>query len=1353
MSKIADVVQLKTGYANFVKLKSAFEEGKENAERMAMYRPTKAHRRAFERICRGLFQPNDKKFYLLSGSYGTGKSHLCLMLANVLSRASGDPGIKGFYEGYEKLDAEQGKTIRNVRKNGQYLVAICDYSSGKKFEDAVLRAILDACTAIGMDVGTKTQFSEAERMLADWKKKAGKGVRNFYGDFSTALEKVAPGMSVDQLRAGLKDVDSEALGQFTETFRETMGGIEFQPQAGNLISIVKEIVKSQSFKDRFKGIAIFFDEFGYTLEKHAYSTDVLHGFMEDVCQREANVIFVGCIHKDFKAYADRLSQADVAVLDARKTDVPLANEGIEEIIGAIVETQRSAKAWKQEIEPKTGVFDSLVPFCKTLKLFPWIDDVNRIRQRVLEDIYGVHPMSLACLLRLSSEIGSDVRSAFTFFSGDVGGAEGSYADFIAKAAVTVNGGKLNLYRVDQLFGFFQRELSLRNPDLRERQRQLVNGYYASVDALRKSAHGELFDEQSDEHVAILRAVLIYQLCQPAIPTNLDNIQFGMYCLTKSEEKQVETHLKYLVKTGALFFRQQSTTYDLALGAGDDPYLLIERYLKDASLHPKDMVAALLEEAPDQQDLDFLKASQYNVHFGEDKRFSRHFVPAKDLGPDLWARLRKEWLENLAKDKKSAEGTVVYALCEDDAAVQQAKNAVRNIPHGNIVVAVPHSAQPFTETLLKVKACRHYLPPNEAEKISAQTESRLRDIFDDPKDGYLTQLQKVISEIMGGEKSAWYGQNGKVVVDEPKQPHRPADMLCDELFKRRCRIKHPDLNLAHDDKWRTGKNTALKQAVAVLLETDQEVQIDNGNPDNHGQKRYLEKVLLKGAGALQKTTSDGPVTFFECECDPDKISDDFPALREICRRLAEQKPGSSFAVGNFIEEAKDEPYGAAPTAIILALAHSIRAFGERLRIYKDSTKTAEHSLATFDDLAELVADPAAKVVIEVQNITAGQTKLVEGIAQAVHAPALKHGEKRTLQAAHAAVAKWWAGVQDGAKITDIYEKADQKRLKKLRESLDQASGADRFELLLEQIPSVYTGEPAGADFKEKDADKVSKAFADDVKVFETGLLRLRAEMAESLSALMGAKGDLRHCETLLAGWYDGLNPTQRDAVKFKDEEDAYQLILVLGDSKTDFETKLMTGWPSGFGFTPVSSWTSPHVVEFVAKFKQAKKVIDDAKVEVPKIKIKQAVWKVRPGEQVEVEAPKGTVGFIYTTDGEDPKKAENITKVKEKVDLVTELKDQQNVVIKIRPVDQQGNIGDMETITIVNREKEYDVVIDRDLVLGDSGTFKFPEDEHALVLVLRSLVEHCVKKKLIDRKKADKLKAAINEVSDKTSYTK
>ena len=42
MAKIADVVKLKSGYANFVELKSDFEEIQKNAGQIAMYRPTKA---------------------------------------------------------------------------------------------------------------------------------------------------------------------------------------------------------------------------------------------------------------------------------------------------------------------------------------------------------------------------------------------------------------------------------------------------------------------------------------------------------------------------------------------------------------------------------------------------------------------------------------------------------------------------------------------------------------------------------------------------------------------------------------------------------------------------------------------------------------------------------------------------------------------------------------------------------------------------------------------------------------------------------------------------------------------------------------------------------------------------------------------------------------------------------------------------------------------------------------------------------------------------------------------------------------------------------------------------------------
>jgi hypothetical protein len=1343
MAKIVDVVKLKTGYANFVELKSAFEATQENADRMAMYRPTKAHRVAFERICRGLYQPNDKKFYLLSGSYGTGKSHLCLMTANVLSRSSGDPGISGFYENYGKLDSEKAKLLKNIRKDGQYLVAICDYHSGRHFEDVVMKAFFDACKAKGLNAGVETEFDEAERLLAAWEKKGDKGgIRNFYQDFSKALESIAPGLTLDQLRAWLKNYDSNMLEKFRLAFKEMMGGVEFQAQAGNLIPILKKLVKSQAFKERFKGLAIFFDEFGSTLEKASYSKDILQGFMETICKNEPNVLFVGCIHKDFKSYADRFSKDDAAVMSARITQVDLLNEGIEEIIGDIVETDKQCEAWKNEIVPKTGVFDQLVPPCKSLNLFPWIEDVNRIRQRVLEDIYGVHPMALACLLKLSSEIGSDARSTFTFFSGDVGGEKGSYADFIENADMTVGGGKLNLYTVDQLFTFFHKELSQKNPELRERQRQFVNGFYASLDALRKATEGDLFGFQEDERVQVLRAILIYQLCQ--IPTSLENLQFGLYCLNSSEKNQVKGYLKDLVKKGAVFFRQQSKTYELAAGAGPDPYDLIERYVADTSLHPTDTVAAFLEEAGGKRLSDFAEAKGYNMPFGEDKRFRIRFVRAKDLGDALWDEIRTEYTENRSKPSKSFEGTLVYVLCEDDAEVNVAREAAKSISDANVALSVPNAPRPFTETLLKVKACRYYLPPNEAEKISAQTESRLRDIFENPDDGYLPTLQRVFRDIEEGSGACWYWQGGKVLVDKPKQSHKPADMLCDELFTKRCRIKHPDLNFCHDEKWRTGKNTALKQAVGVLLQAEK-VLIDNGNPDNHGEKRYLEKVLLKGAGALRKTGSEGVVSYFSCETDPAKIHDDFPVFKELCDRLASLNPGETFSVGAFLEEAQTAPYGVGGTLLMLSLAHIIRAYGERLIVYKDSTRMVEQPLRSYDDLVKIVSDPAAKTVFVVRDISQAQISLIDLFAKAVGAQPLKHGEIRSLNSTFEILKHWWNGLPSVAKVISLYEKDRQDRLSKLKDLMDGFTGSvDRFDFMLDQLPAVYSVGPVGDTLTEKDAKTICDAFAGDVTLFNSGEQIAQRQVAQAVCDIYGAKGDMIECENVVSKWYENLNPSQRDPYKC-DHEDAKQFLVRLADQSVSFSTKIVKLLSKDYGLGAVAEWTSLHIKDYAAKLKQAKAEIDKAKPVVYKPDVVEGVYEIHESEEMYISVPEDATSLIYTLDGSDPRHSDNVNKADGKLDLVGLLKDRPNVKVKMRAVDQDGNASDVVSIELVSKERKYEIQEKRNL-FGVEATFKCPDDMEGLVAVLKSVISYGVKKNLLSASKAQELEALLSDIA-------
>lgn len=1354
MAKIKDIVQLKSGYANFVDLKSAFEAAQENADRMAMYRPTKAHRKVLERICRALYLPNDKKFFLKSGSFGTGKSHLALMEANILGLSSGDPAIAGFYANYEKLDPEKARQLKNIRKDGQYLVAVCDYHSGKPFEDVVLKAIFEACRKKSLDVEVETEFDEADRQLADWEAKGDQGFRNFHQDFGKALEAGMPGMTVEQLRIGLRDYDSSALRAFQEVYREIMGGTPFHANSGNLIQIVKALIKRPKFKERFKGLAIFYDEFGNVLEQGKYSKDVLQGFMEDVCHQEPNVIFVGCIHKDFRAYADRLSRADAAVMSARITQVDLHNEGIEEIIGAIVETDKQGEVWKNEVQPKTGIFNNLLPVCVSLKLFPWIEDVNHIRQRILEDIYGLHPMALACLLHLSSEIGSDLRSAFTFFTGDLGGAAGSYAEFIKDQDIVLADGRLNLHTVDRLTTFFHAELSPKNTDLRDRQRQIVNGYQATLEAMRKAYQRELPGVMEDERLKILRAMLIFQLCQ--VPASLENIQFGLYCVTPPDKKQVKGLLQDMVQKRVLFFHQQAQTYELAASSGEDPYDLIQQYMDNPALHPEDMLDAFLKEAGRGTRDDYVLAKGYNMLYGEDKRFRVHVVRARDIGDALWDGIRKEHAELRLRPEKSSEGALVYALCEDEAEVHLARAAAGAIVDDNVALAVLHEPRPFAEALLKVKACRHYLPPSEARKISAETESRLRDLLENQDNGYLPHLIRLFTDIIDGHEACWLRKGGKTLVDRPPQSHKPADMLCEDLFPERCRIKHPDLNLCHDDRWRTGRNTALKQAVAVLL-TAEQVMIDKGNPDNHGEKRYLEKVLLRGAGALRSIGCEGSVNHFVCESDPGLIHDVFPVLKELCRGLTLLGTDQVFPLGGYLETMRGSPYGAGGTPLMLVLAHVVRAYGERLTAYTDTTRNEEYPLRDYEDLAAVVSAPASKVVFLVRDVSPAQARMIDAVAKAAGASDLKHGQVRSLEAAMLALRTWWAGLPNVARIVTLYEPNRQERLQSLKDLLEQMNPkTDRFHFLLCALPRVYSLGLSGTISTEGEADALAAAFAEDVNLFNSGEQLAQARLAQALCPVFETQGDLIDCAKAMETWFQNLGHSQREVFACDDLE-ARQLLTRLHDQTKPVAGKLVADIPHDFGFGALADWTCLHVKDLAARLKQARTFIESrsegpgktsASPDVPLPIVPRETAELAEGEDFPVDLPQGADRLAYAPDGQDPRSSEKVLFTKGRLNLAPLLTGRTSLTVHVRAVDQAGNYSTPVAVRLRSKERKYAIqfVGDRNMLAEKKASFLWPDNREGLVAVLRSMIDHATKNRLLEPGEAERINTLLREMA-------
>ena len=115
MTKIRDIVDISSGYTSYVDLNTEYLKPEDNMVRMKRYRPITAHRLAFEKIANAL-NPKDRRFYFLSGSYGTGKSHLLLMLANYFATPNDLPEMVKFFESYSQSQADvllkPGETLK-----------------------------------------------------------------------------------------------------------------------------------------------------------------------------------------------------------------------------------------------------------------------------------------------------------------------------------------------------------------------------------------------------------------------------------------------------------------------------------------------------------------------------------------------------------------------------------------------------------------------------------------------------------------------------------------------------------------------------------------------------------------------------------------------------------------------------------------------------------------------------------------------------------------------------------------------------------------------------------------------------------------------------------------------------------------------------------------------------------------------------------------------------------------------------------------------------------------------------------------------------------------------------------------
>jgi len=1368
MSKIREIIQINSGYTSYVDLVNEYYSLEKNRVRMERYQPITAHRLAFEKIA-GSLNPKDRRFYFLSGSYGTGKSHLLLMLANYFASPSDLPEMTTFFQNYETaqkqvllkpgeiLKERAASSLKAARKSGRFLVAICRFDLNLEFEGAVLRAIEEALQKEEADFELDSHYQEALRRIKDWEKQ--KSDKRFFSDLGAALAKRYSGWTINDLKDGLKKRDEEALKVFKACFA-VVTDTDFAFKKDNLQDILKDILTNSTFKKKFKGLVILYDELGYALDDGLVNLSRLHNFAQFCANsgmEHLPLIFIGTGHKAFRNHGQVGDAVHYSTLEARVTEIPLQTQGMEDIIAAIVQPKKEEDAWLKQVVPQAGTFTFLSGECKRLGLFNWLP-APKVKNNIIENIYPMHPLAIYALLRLALEAGSDNRSVFKFFSPEFEtGEEGwknvqeySYPWFIEHNDI-LREKRLVLYTADILVDYFKDGLSIDNRKLVDRVKTAVVNYEATLRELNtyiaRQDEGKLFEETDDLMLRILKVILIHEMISTdelRITNTMQNIQFALHAVSETEITMVESRLQTLCKAGILYNNQG--IYELMRGERKDIHRLIEQYKANPDNRPANILEHFLSLNPLKSDEIYLEAKDYNSTYYEDKRLrvvfatpsmidSKHTLNGKDVSYFAWLESQRN---DEGYGKSGYEGTALYVFCENDQDIEQAKKTIVKNDQQRVVLAIPRTPIAVFDPIFTLKALEHIQKSKEAESFGPYENIQI------------SESRKTANGLLADAKGAyfsntsveWFGIGGANIPVNDTKKHDVSSKLMESLYaSKRNTFSHTEFNRSHlkiDGQVRS----ILQDAGKILLDLSQTIQINWAWPDNRGGTRYLRKCFVDNQ-VLRLLNTEGDIRYYEAEQNFDKFKTQLPAFVKLLEDLDALQGKGATLCWPFLQPFY-ESYGQGEIAMTLMVLLARRFYGDSLRFKREKDALTDLPFTDMDQVINLVTGQEKTAIILFEPVSLEDKAYFTKVFQIFSVDPVPAGKTYNLGDAFQAVTKWWQGLPIIARSDNFYQDKD----KPFVTALNQTKTKDPFNFIkhdLLELLDIIPGEKITAK-KLAQIDSRLSSFKDTaqgiLEAVQNDILKQVAEIYASPSVL-----DVDIQEAIKTWFKDSLTSIQKDALSPFHNNDSKPLILKL-DKLVNIRDTLFSALPDAYGLNAVPNWSADLVSDYINKIKRGKEHIEKNAPKIGRLKVTYENAESQKGNQVYYKgelkitgvAEDGKGAIYFTDNGADPTdKASERQKLKPGQILTVK----GNRTLKLVVVDDKGNYGKIETIQAIDELQKYKIKRARQRVLGDEViNFIFPKDKEGAKITVRSLFEELTEAGTVDTTELEEMTSKI-----------
>jgi hypothetical protein len=872
-----------------------FDLGKK--EFVNRYLPTPSHAESLLGLLKGFNNPNENaRSHIIVGPYGTGKSLIATIVANLTSKKIKDQKTlstlsKKFNKVHDDIFVELEK-VQHLEK--KFIPVILNGYEGR-FREAIINALVRAINELDLNILLPGQYGKIMQTVELWESDFPKTFK----EFKKLLKEC--NKDLDVWRISVLNQDKDEVEWFLSIYPQLTSGATFTTEYNeSFIEQIKYILLQ--LKEQNLGLFIAYDEFGRLLQSLELqdineTMQDLQDLAELVDHECENLHLLLITHRNLRHYFQILND-----------DLKNEFERIEKRFKVyFVESDKSTfirladniiQEMSKRNNPNKDKIETAKQYLRKYPLFPELNQ-QEIEKIILEGIYPVHPVALYLLPYLSNIFGQNERTLFTFLESNETGGLLYHLDKTD-----------DYYLASDLFNYFFPniyDLGTGNDE------QGILRLYKAV--ITKTPQ----IEEKLELLNVIRLITLWQIAglQSKVKLDSDFLCFAM----NMDHETISGMLKELSLLKVIRYHHNHGYWELFEGSSFHIEQLISE--KKAQLViPRSSRISILDRC-------LPKHHYFSNEYNDQKSMTRYakvkFLISSDITNNEldWQSLRQE---------TSADAVIYYVLNENKIDISNVIEKIKTVNDELSIFCV--SKLPFSaieESLTEISAIESLLSDGD---LLSQDKQLKQELMLKVEDIYFVVNEFLSKYLSYGNDVSWYNKGENIEIKSEIALENKLSAIMFNIFPFTPEVRNDSFN-------RKRVNNVQRKAGQIVLDH----LINNFDQENIGIEGQGPDYLIYAT--VFKNNKLKPTVLEEIE------TEEFNYLRKTLLNQIEQN--TTGTLGDFVKIMTEAPFGIREPLIPIYLVTLLRDKWDQVMFYRNdlfiSGINGEKLYKMFDEASE------------------------------------------------------------------------------------------------------------------------------------------------------------------------------------------------------------------------------------------------------------------------------------------------------------------------------------------------------------------------------------------------------------------